>query len=299
MEGELHLSSDLGKGSTFTLEFPLVFEASPSVKTKEQEAYPLKNLGILIVDDDEPFLEMLQKMCGAMGAEVQTYSSFHQVPHKNILPYDVVVTDLQMPKINGLEVLEMLRSKEYDHYKNQPIVVMTGQKNMVKKDLINKGFASVLIKPFDTPQFLEVLMKLKLIEPHSMEKQGLSQETPDGNQPLFSLENLKGFLGNDPKSMHDVLTSFLNNLKKDLKTLEQALDEGNLDVLANTAHRMLPMLKQLGATVPVHHLQQLEMADKNGSMGNLKEVYHSFRNSATLLQHNIERYLTTHPFYNG
>ena len=71
--------------------------------------------------------------------------------------YDLILTDIQLPKMNGIHFMEVLKNQ--DNYNNQPIVAMTGRLNLSKEDYLNIGFSEVLTKPFNPKEFQDILLR--------------------------------------------------------------------------------------------------------------------------------------------
>ena len=70
--------------------------------------------------------------------------------------YDLLITDLKMPEVNGYEVLELLRTSEIGNSQTIPIVVATAAGYVEEEELKRKGFAAVLYKPYSIDELLAV-----------------------------------------------------------------------------------------------------------------------------------------------
>lgn len=128
--GSIHVSSEQGKETTFTIKLP--YEA----KT------------ILVVDDDLIILDIIEKVLSASGflVELATNGKKAIEKMKNISPC-LILTDVHMPEMDGFELINWLRSNE--KYSKTPVLVMTGVEKEISK------FDSFLIsdyiaKPFST-----------------------------------------------------------------------------------------------------------------------------------------------------
>ena len=160
LKGSLTLESQLGKGSTFTLRLPLEKSSEEVLSAPEKKIYAKNDFRILLIDDDTALLAMLGELMNSMGIKTYTFSSFLSVKKNAPLNYDVVLTDIQMPEITGFELMKELRSKEYLHYVGQPIVAMTGKRNLAIDHYISQGFAYVLEKPFAKNELISVLKSI-------------------------------------------------------------------------------------------------------------------------------------------
>lgn len=70
--------------------------------------------------------------------------------------YDLLITDLKMPEVNGYEVLELLRTSEIGNSRTIPVVAATAAGYVEKEELAGKGFAAVLYKPYSIDELLAV-----------------------------------------------------------------------------------------------------------------------------------------------
>lgn len=70
--------------------------------------------------------------------------------------YSLLLTDLNMPDINGFELLELLRSSNVGNSPTIPVVVATASGSCNKGELLAKGFAGCLFKPFSISELMEV-----------------------------------------------------------------------------------------------------------------------------------------------
>ena len=109
---------------------------------------PLRQPKILVVDDDLALLRMLEKLmspigkvtCATDGQEALDFLT------EGVMP-DLIITDLMMPRMDGLQLVDELRSNS--KFKNIPVIMLTAKGT--PKDVItgiNKGARHYLVKPF-------------------------------------------------------------------------------------------------------------------------------------------------------
>lgn len=127
MKGELSLDSVSGKGSRFCVWLPLGrAEDTASDKDNVPAVQPLRNISALILDNDEVLLSMTRDMLTRQKIECDTCRNVREllerIRGKN---YDLLITDLKMPDINGYEVMELLRTSDIRDSRNIPIIVST------------------------------------------------------------------------------------------------------------------------------------------------------------------------------
>ncbi|HZV33739.1 MAG TPA: ATP-binding protein, partial [Verrucomicrobiae bacterium] len=161
-QGKIEIESELGKGTTVRLVFPLLTQRAEPGVGKELFNLP-PDLHILCIDD-EPMLrelvkEMLQKeghtvQCADGGqAGVDMFRKAMEV--KN--PFDAVITDLGMPYVDGREVAKLLKKDS----PKTPVILLTGWGAFMKRDgEIPPQVDGVLSKPPRITELREILARL-------------------------------------------------------------------------------------------------------------------------------------------
>lgn len=155
-------SEGIGKGTRFTVTLPAKQEnvqASHSPQTAECEA--LDNMSVLAVDDDEDTTALLRYLLEMNGAKVTTANSgIEALGLASEANFDVVLSDISMPTMDGFEFVRRLRS--LPGKQNVRVVALTGfgrQEDIAQAE--NEGFVAHLTKPFDLDALLSFLSALK------------------------------------------------------------------------------------------------------------------------------------------
>jgi CheY-like chemotaxis protein/two-component sensor histidine kinase len=295
--GQISLRSEENKGSTFSVEIPLEISKKPLNSPKKIEINPKAELSLLIIDDDPAMLKLLKEVCQHVGLSAHTYNNFNEVIKTGALEYDMVLTDIQMPNITGFEVLGRLQNGTYSHYLGQPIVAMTGRKDLKREQYFEAGFSDILQKPFTKDMFLEVLTNLF---PQAVHEKAKSKRNPTitSGSNLFHLGVISSFLGDDEEGIAEVLQTFITDTKNNLEILKVAVDDSDIKKVNVVAHRMLPMFRQLKSTEIVPILEHLEILDIGHMEAKaLKQAYRDLQNKSTVLILAIKSYLATSPNY--
>jgi len=298
LKGSLTVESELGKGSVFTLKFPIVFDSKEKKEKALEQPVPLKKpLRILIIDDDTSFLHMLGEMLGREGVTPLLFNDFNMVPKiASDLSYDLVLTDIEMPNASGFDVVRHLLSENYGHYKNQPIIAMTGRKNLEKDFFLSKGFTAVLKKPFSKSAILQQIGIL-----HHSNKIALNYVEENSNKKgLYQIDLLQSFLGDDSSAIRELLVTFQNDIIKNRHYLSTAIDSRNSADTAKVAHRMLPMFRQLKIQQAIPMLEKFEeIAVDYNDWKNLKTDFDKLDMVLNELATDIHNDITTPLNHNG
>lgn len=299
LEGSLELQSKMGQGSTFTLKLPLKLSNAP-IKVEEKEApYMAKKLRLLIIDDDTSLLQMLKELAESMGIVAHTYTNFLKVEHDSHLDYDLVLTDIQMPQITGFEVLNKLKSGKYRHYTEQPIIAMTGRRDLEPEAYTSIGFSQVLQKPFSKGELVAALKLLGLTSASASKEESQSRRI-NHESDIYNLDIIHSFLGTNEDAIYDVLQTFLRDTKTNMSLMEDGLKIDDYDHINQVAHRMLPMFRQLKVDSCVPILETLELAKKVSlDSSALQNLYERLKRNVDILIAALATRLTTSPSYSG
>lgn len=118
--------------------------------------------GRVMVVDDEADVRTVARMClEQAGYQVIEAEDGEQAIKKikegdNPLVLDVIITDINMPKVNGLEAIQFFQQE----WPRVPLMVMTGYPNLeTAKELLKRGLVDYLVKPVDKEKLLEAVEK--------------------------------------------------------------------------------------------------------------------------------------------
>ncbi|SNR56378.1 Response regulator receiver domain-containing protein [Maribacter sedimenticola] len=256
LNGKIILESEIGSGSKFTLKIPTQFGVLNTVPQSGSNKKKRIN-SALVIDDDPSFLQLIGEMMKSAHINTRLYTNFNTYDTAVNFHYDVVLTDIEMPNATGYDVVTKLRSPLFPNHTDQPIIAMTGRNDLSVEHFRNKGFDELLRKPFSKT---ELLQKLKLFGPITFtEKVNTTApiQTKVKEGP-FTFDTLKMFIGNDEAALNEILSTFLKDTEENAKNLTAAVDALNITEINKTAHKMLPMFRQLNAKKVVDVLEQFE-----------------------------------------
>lgn len=256
LKGNIHLESEPGKGSEFTVTIPVTklqneIELPPATVISE---YDLNGKNILVVDDETSQLALSKELIKSVGMNCDTATNGEEALIKlRTRTYHLVLTDIQMPKMDGYGLLEeMQRDPEL---KDIPVIAVSGRTKVSKESYREAGFSENLLKPYKPEDLLQKIGKVLNLE---LEKKKNSQRTSFSNGDSYSLDEIWLFTGEDQTAMDTILTAFIDSTRLNLEEIEQATQNNNPERVAQIAHRMLPMFKQLKAKGIIKKLEKLE-----------------------------------------
>ena len=150
MDGSISVESKKDKGSKFTVVLPLPkTEEAVADGKKEQVQDIISNYSVIVIDNDFVTLGMIRDMLVQNGISCDTCMSVGELTDKmHGKDYNLLITDLKMPEVNGYEVLELLHTSEIGNSKTIPIVAATAAGFITEEELRSAGFTAMLGKPF-------------------------------------------------------------------------------------------------------------------------------------------------------
>jgi signal transduction histidine kinase/CheY-like chemotaxis protein len=242
--GMLTLESRYGQGSTFHIQLPLVWATLHFSANEVTDKNILsKTRQIIIVDDDSNLLALTAEVLKQKNHIVYPFSSateaLKEIPN---LDFDCVITDIQMPVLDGFGFIEQLQ--KLDIYQQQPVLAITGRADLELEIYQNAGFSSVVQKPYSPIKLLEQLDELF----SKNRKVTFSSSENCKVESHYSLVKLKVFLPDDGLAIREVLNSFVKNTHESLLILRQGINKKNVLAVKEIAHRMYPMFQQIETT---------------------------------------------------
>jgi signal transduction histidine kinase/GGDEF domain-containing protein/ActR/RegA family two-component response regulator len=168
MGGQIEVSSEVGKGSTFsfTLELEPVEEAPEALNTPEISADHFAGKRALLIEDNDLNTEIAQILLENVGFEVVTavngkLGALEYESHESGY-FDVILMDIRMPVLDGLGSTKMIRSNTVNaDALTVPIIAMTA--NAFDEDMkksLEAGMNGYLPKPIETDKLYEMLDKI-------------------------------------------------------------------------------------------------------------------------------------------
>jgi PAS domain S-box-containing protein len=162
--GTINVESHINKGTLFRVMLPYQVcdppKTDPMVLT---DAHLLKGMKILLVEDNAVTLKIMTKMLQHIGCQVAAaHNGIEALTAVNQQQPDVVLMDIQMPLMDGLEATRHIRQNANRLANHLPIVGLSAQALNTERDkALEAGMDSYLIKPLDKPLLIQTLLSFK------------------------------------------------------------------------------------------------------------------------------------------
>lgn len=246
--GVVRLESEKGKGSCFTVEIPM--QTAEEQPEQSRQGYVHQNEAyheVIAIDNDAVLLLMLKEMYAQEGIHCDTCTDAAELIELiRKKEYSLLLTDLNMPDINGFELLELLRTSNVGNSRDIPVVVTTASGSCSKEELMDRGFTGCLLKPFSISELMEISDKCA-IKSNQNEKPDFTSLLSYGNEAVM----LEKLIAETEKEMQAVREA---ELRKDLQELDALTHHLRSSWEILRADQPLRELYKLlhGSTVPDH-----------------------------------------------
>ncbi len=281
MGGQLKVESTPGKGTTFF--FMLDFEKDKKQeaeenKTVQPELTDLSNIRTLLVEDQEFNQYVAKRLLENMKATVDIASNGKIAIEKlSENDYDMVLMDIQMPVMDGVEATRFIR-EHMDKPKSEiPIIALTAHalKDDDKKYLA-QGMDGYLSKPFNSSDLSYVILKT------------LSDKKP--KKVLYDLTLFQNMAGNDKIFLQNLVHTFIQSAKKGIQEINLNTQSANYKGIKVSAHTVKPGFKMIERADIFELLEQIEkLAEEETEMSKISTLVQEFEKAFNSIQTKMEK----------
>ncbi|PHL31934.1 aerobic respiration two-component sensor histidine kinase ArcB, partial [Escherichia coli] len=252
MGGDITVTSEQGKGSTFTLTIH-----APSVAEEVDDAFdeddmPLPALNVLLVEDIELNVIVARSVLEKLGNSVDVAMT-GKAALEMFKPgeYDLVLLDIQLPDMTGLDISREL-TKRYPREDLPPLVALTANVLKDKQEYLNAGMDDVLSKPLSVPALTAMIKKFW--DTQDDEESTVTTEENSKSEALLDIPMLEQYLELvGPKLITDGLAVFERMMPGYVSVLESNLTAQDKKGIVEEGHK----IKGAAGSVGLRHLQQL------------------------------------------
>jgi PAS domain S-box-containing protein len=269
MGGEVWLESERGKGSTFyfIIKFKIGKKQLEQPITQRIVAKPFHSMNILVVEDDRINQIVITRMLNEKGYRVDVANNGLEALdlHKE-KEYDVILMDIQMPEMDGLETTKRIRERE-STAKHTPIIALTAYALQGDRErFLNIGMDEYLPKPVRMEELFNLIEK-------TFSANEINLSINDVNDLSVDDEGNIVIVRDKIKIMSNTQYPLIIEIEEVVKKLKDSLDSGELQQIGKFAHSIKTLFNQIGAHELKSLVFQIELAVRRC---NLKDVIKCF-----------------------
>ena len=289
MDGSI-TCQNTGSGSIFSFEIPLR-EGKPDSATGEliSQVWKPRPLDILLVEDNEVNMLVAEGFLKRQGHSVTTSQSAEEaLTQLGKKPFELVLMDIRLPGMNGLDAVRLIRASQDTTYRQTPIIVLSA--NVVRSE-VEKCFVAgangFLGKPF-TPEDMQGAISECLSDHIGIARIANSPQKASVQQliePSVIRQHLE-LLG--PERAGRIIEAFVKTTPQTITALRQDLDSDAYDQIADRAHGLKSAVSNVGLIRVAELAKQLEIAatkqDKSQSVAIYDALKTDFNQSILILE---------------
>jgi len=317
MGGNIGVESVPGKGSRFWVELKIASHQQPE-DTQEKintapESASLSNISrknietnrILIAEDNKANQEVLRQQLDILGYQADIASNGQQAwEWWQSNKYDLLLTDIHMPEMNGLQLTDSIRKAETSSYDHTPIIVISANAmDGEAQRCMEAGMDGFIAKPINLNDLQRTLEKwLPKDESESLkdaskekamliqaEKAAIDIETPIN----FSI--LSQFIGANPERHRRFLKKFVNLLPENIQKINSAYENQSASDIVFFSHKLKSPAKTMGAHELAAVCQALETTAKASQWETIDSLIPKLNNLAEKIKCYLSDYCDPEP----
>lgn len=299
-EGNITIESKINVGTSVCIEIPFVAGTESDLMQENSymnDLFFLENKKIIIADD-EPFNRvLLNNILHKYNAKLfEAENGHHVLAILDKEDIDLILMDVKMPEMNGLQTTEMIRNNTDQRIASTPIIAISAA--LTPDNLNNFEYLDVhhtIEKPFKESELLNLIFQvLKPGEKAKIEiKEQIETESPE-LQNGFDLRELQRQAGNDATFIHDMIETLLSSTHQGIEEIQNGIAESNWNMINMTAHRIASPLRFIKANDAYKCIKQIEYLTESGE-DIPKEIinaqFEAFRKQFDKLENVLQSYL--------
>jgi signal transduction histidine kinase/HPt (histidine-containing phosphotransfer) domain-containing protein/AmiR/NasT family two-component response regulator len=295
MGGQIGVNSEEGKGSTFwfNLDFlkPTAAEVSIcDIVPHDRPAEPVSGRFRVLLAEDYPVnRQVALRHLGKAGYWVEVAEDGRQAVEKmKSKSFDVILMDVQMPGLDGLEATRLIRQGEVTTGRRTPIIAMTA--HAVKEYLeqcVQAGMDDYITKPFKRSELLRIVGKWVGSMKNDQELPP-PVSGPEVNDE-FDLPRAVGEFEGDKVFLKEVCGKFVAQVQSQIPVLHEALGRGDTETVRREAHAIKGGAANLTAQGVSDLASELEQKGKAAELDGAEEILGRLEEAFNKLKDDIEK----------
>ncbi len=325
MNGTIEVTSEYGKGSTFTIHLPqkiISFEPIGNFHEKFEhyvhalraykESFKAPDANLLVVDDTDMNLTVIEGLLSKTEINLDTASSgLEALSHTKRTKYDLILMDQRMPQMDGTQTLNNIRAQEDGLNKDTPVICLTADAvSGARNKYLEEGFTDYLSKPVESASLESALIKYlpgeKILLQEEDSEQEITQENAKSElEKFYSLTdglNYDEAIKNcaNENILEKTLSQFWNSIDNNLREIEQFFNESDINNYTIKVHALKSSARLIGAEELSKRAAYLEDCGNNSDLDEitaktpeLLKLYKSYREKLSPLYENDDAELIT------
>lgn len=254
LDGSIRVNSQKGRGTKFIVTIPVEMvkesvenSCLPPTDTRSTiDNTPTASLAVLVIDDDQLQIQLLREMLSRIGGlrldvATTTHADEALLLAQKLKP-QLIFTDIEMPEINGTEMMRRLRGIADNENMTMKFVAMTAHEPSILPQLRNEGFDACLFKPFSLQTLAATISQTTgiLVRPDDVPTEAHEEDTAAEVDVLHNV--IMQFADGDTEAANQIADSIRSSVAEYLELLATTSD---IEHVSRAAHKAMPLLEML------------------------------------------------------
>jgi PAS domain S-box-containing protein len=255
--------------------FPLLSPEPPSAPTAR-----VTGLRILLAEDhpvnQEVARQILERLGHHLVVAADGRAALAMLERLGHGAFDLVLMDLQMPVMGGLEATAAIRDAERASGTHLPIVALTAHAMHGDRErYLEAGMDGYVTKPIDGVELTRVIDQLvpPTAEPGTVSTAAVAVAPCAAGLPAFDEQVVRARLGDNARLFEKMVRLFLEDCPARLRAMKRAIAAGDSEALREPAHALQGAATNFAAAAVVEAARQLELQGKNGDLSRSLATY--------------------------
>lgn len=265
--GSIDLSSTLNKGTRVSVIIPYGVGTDSDLQTAkvlETQNSELKGIAVLVADDEEYNRRLIAIILKKWGIDAHIVKNgLEAVEAIKNNTYEVVLMDVRMPVLSGIEATVQIRELTRPEKSQIPIIALTATTRQTEiEDCKKAGMQHVLSKPFNESSLYQLLVNIihKPDTPVNSTGEVVEPETNKPDDKKYNLDELRVLSNGDNNFVREMVQVFITTTQSGIAGMEDALAQEDGEALADAAHKIVPPCRHLQANTLLKKLKTIELS---------------------------------------
>ncbi len=226
-------------------------------------APPTRTLRILLAEDNPVNQTLAVRLLEKRGHVVTVVGDGQQALdtlEERQNDFDLVLMDVQMPNLGGIEATMMIREREQliGSRRRLPVIAMTARAMKGdREDCLEAGFDDYIAKPLRAQELYTLI----------------DERVPEAVEPVVDAEALRELMGGDEELMHELIDLFLGGCPRLLRRIDAAIKDGDPRTLNSAAHELKGSMTHFAARAAIQAASSLEELGRGNDLTGASELF--------------------------
>jgi len=288
MNGKIWVESKQFVGSTFsfTINFNLPkSETEYNINSDEQIDFPSRILKILVVEDSLINQEVIKQVLLSKNCDIVITSSGQEaIEASQSNTFDIILMDVQLPDIDGIEVTKIIRENDANLNQNTPVIALTGHASEEhKKECLNSGFNSFITKPYSWDYLFIEINRLTTSNSKSNINGNNRNNNGNNTNSVINLDKLLIALNGNKTVLKHLIEYYNKNYIEEINEIKQAFLSADFEKIEHLAHRIKSEVGNFEAMNAIDIARNIEQKSKEGDKKTVEELIPDLENELILI----------------